>query len=841
MNEDESKTAEESSTDKSGDYTSSSIQVLEGLEGVRRRPAMYIGDTSAGGLHHLVFEIVDNAIDEALAGYCDLIKVTLRADGSVSVEDNGRGIPVEMHATQKIPALELVMTKLHAGGKFDSKTYKVSGGLHGVGASVVNALSEWLEVEIHRKNRIFHQRYVKGKKDTELREIGPTKARGTYVTFRPDEEIFETTEFSFELLSKRLREMSFLMGASGLRIEIKDEAKNKAESFHYPEGLRSFVELLNANKGAVYPEIVHFRKSAPLKQEKGADECGEILLEIALQHNDGFREDVYTFVNNVNTIEGGTHLSGFRSALTRVVNTYARRKNLAKEDELPDGDDVREGLAAVISLHHPDPQFESQTKIKLGNRDVQGMVETLVNEALSTYLEEHPATAKAIVNKALMAKRAREAARRSRDLVRRKGALLSGNLPGKLADCQSRSNEETELFLVEGDSAGGSAKQARDRRYQAILPLRGKILNVEKARLEKMLGHAEITTIITALGTGFGVETADSKGLDIENLRYGKIIIMTDADVDGSHIRTLLLTFFYRHMKPLVEGGRVFVAAPPLYKLKKGRRERYIHTELELAGALLEEGLSGTRLIDRRGGGEGGERVLEGEELRELARALDAVERAGARVAGNLEAFSLEQYARGLGADGTLPLYLVRAVDTPDRFFGNEEALDRHLAEEQARLGRELILSTDLEYRADADLSLHEFRDRDQLKKALAALSRVGFGLDEFLGSAVGAARFKLVFGLREEDLPGLCGMLETIRQAGKKDIDIQRYKGLGEMNPDQLWESTMDPETRTLFQVRLEDDVLADNLFTVLMGENVEPRRAFIEKHALEVRNLDV
>ena len=696
MTEDVSKAGEAAGDNSSNEYTSSSIQVLEGLEGVRRRPAMYIGDTSAGGLHHLVFEIVDNAIDEALAGYCDLIKVRLLSDGSVSVEDNGRGIPVEMHVSQKMPAVELVMTKLHAGGKFDSKTYKVSGGLHGVGASVVNALSEWLEVEIHRNNRIYSQRYARGKKDTELRDIGATNSRGTHVSFRPDEEIFETTEFSFEVLAKRLREMSFLMGASGLRIEIREDAKNKTESFHYPEGLRSFVELLNANKGSAYPEIIHFHKSAPLKTEKEGEPPGEILLEIAMQHNEGFREDVYTFVNNVNTIEGGTHLSGFRSALTRAVNSYARRKNLTKEEELPDGDDVREGLAAVISLHHPDPQFESQTKIKLGNRDVQGMVETLVNEALSTYFEEHPAIAKALVNKALMAKRAREAARRSRDLVRRKNALLSGNRPGKLADCQSRSNVETELFLVEGDSAGGSAKQARDRKYQAILPLRGKILNVEKARLEKMLGHTEITTIITALGTGFGAETADSKGLDIESLRYGKIIIMTDADVDGAHIRTLLLTFFYRHMKILVEAGRVFVAAPPLYKLKKGRRERYIHTEQDLAGALLEEGLEGTRFIERSrapavadgtvGKESSGERQLEGEQLAEFARALDAVERAGGVIIGNLEQLSLDDYARGRGPEGNLPLYLVRVVGAKDRFFCDEEALDQHLVQERARL-----------------------------------------------------------------------------------------------------------------------------------------------------------
>ncbi|MFH0944773.1 MAG: DNA topoisomerase (ATP-hydrolyzing) subunit B, partial [Planctomycetota bacterium] len=805
------------------------------------RPAMYIGDTGSGGLHHLVFEIVDNSIDEALAGYCNEIKVMLNADGSVSVRDNGRGIPVQMHAEQNMPAVELVMTRLHAGGKFDSKTYKVSGGLHGVGASVVNALSEWLEVEIHRGGRIYRQRYSKGKKTTELREIGTTKSRGTHITFRADETIFETTEYSFEVLSKRLREMSFLMGASGLKIGITDEAKKRTENFYYPEGLRSFVDLLNKNKGAVYKEIIHFQKSVPLKAEKEEGKSGEILLEVAMQHNDGFREDVYTFVNNVNTIQGGTHLSGFRSALTRAVNSYARRKNLAKEDGLPEGDDVREGLAAVISLHHPDPQFESQTKIKLGNRDVQGIVETMVNEALSRYLEENPATAKAMVNKALTAQRAREAARRSRDLVRRKGALLSSNLPGKLADCQSKSNVETELFLVEGDSAGGSAKQARDRKYQAILPLRGKILNVEKARLEKMLSHTEITTIITALGAGFGAETADSKGLDIENLRYGKVIIMTDADVDGSHIRTLLMTFFYRHMKPLIEAGRIYVAAPPLYKLKKGRRERYIHSEKELAGALLEEGLAEAQFVDRWApeGSEG--RCFEGERLHALHAVLEKMEHAAHVAVASARDISIADYIRAADEEGTLPLYMVQVLDQPKHFFSKEEALDRFLEGVKQGLGRDLIVATAAEPRSDADLYLHEFRDRELLRKAISGLGEFGFGTKDYLGNGETAGRYGLVLGSREESVSALSELLAIARDAGRGATDIQRYKGLGEMNPDQLWESTMDPETRTLYRVRLEDDVLADNLFTVLMGENVEPRRNFIEKHALEVRNLDV
>ncbi len=821
-----------------GQYDSSSIQVLEGLEGVRRRPAMYIGDTNAGGLHHLVYEIVDNSIDEALAGFCDDVHVTLHKDGSVTVEDNGRGIPTEMHATEKIPAVELVMTRLHAGGKFDGKSYKVSGGLHGVGASVVNGLSEWMEVEIHRKGRFYVQRYERGEKSCELRDMGPSERRGTLVTFRPDPEIFETTEFSFETLSKRLREMSFLMGASGLKIHIVDEARDKAEDFYYPEGLRSFVEMLNANKGAIHADIVHFKKTTVLNQPAEGEAPQEMVLEVAMQYNNGYREDIFTFVNNINTIEGGTHLSGFRAALTRAVNAYARRKNLSKEDELPSGDDAREGLAAVISLHHPDPQFESQTKIKLGNRDVQGLVETLVNDALTSYMEEHPATARQIVSKALMARRAREAARRSRDLVRRKGALASGNLPGKLADCQSRSPEETELFLVEGDSAGGSAKQARDRRYQAILPLRGKILNVEKARLDKMLNHAEIATIISALGTGIGSETKEAKGLDLDSLRYGKVIIMTDADVDGLHIRTLLLTFFYRHMKPLIAAGKVYVAAPPLFRLKKGKKERYLHAEEDRRLALIEEGLEGARLEDRVRG-----RSVEGQELRALVRALEGVDQAAALVTSCAPGMSLERYLSADKESGQMPLYVARAAGEGDRFFRSVAALDEFLAAEKARRGRDLILATEGERRRDADLAIFELRGRRSLARAMERLVENGFGVDDYVAAEGGQARFILRLGEQEQPLLGLQQVVAAVRKEGERLIgdNLQRYKGLGEMNPEQLWDSTMNPETRTLYQVRLEDEVLADNLFTVLMGEEVEPRRAFIEKHALEVRNLDV
>jgi len=819
-----------------GTYDSSSIQVLEGLEGVRHRPAMYIGDTSQAGLHHLVYEIVDNAIDEALAGHCSNVKVSILIDGSVAVEDDGRGIPTEMHATEKIPAVELVMTRLHAGGKFDRSNYKVSGGLHGVGASVVNALSEWLEVEIHREGRIFTQRYEKGKKASELTELGATDKRGTIIKFKPDAGIFETVEFAFEVLQKRLREMAFLMGRAGLKIEIADERKNESVVFSYPNGLDSFVELLNSKKGPIHPDIIHLQKTIELP-DAADDSLSEMSIEVAMQYNGGYREDIYSFVNNVNTVEGGTHLSGFKSALTRVVNTYGRNSKILKEDESPDGDDVREGLAVVISIHHPDPQFESQTKIKLGNRDVQGLVESTVSEVLSMYLEENPKTAKIVVNKAIMARRAREAARKSRDLVRRKGALASGNLPGKLADCQSRNRDETELFLVEGDSAGGSAKQARDRRNQAILPLRGKILNVEKARLDKMLGHQEIITIITALGTGIGVETEETKGLDIEALRYGKIIIMTDADIDGSHIKTLLLTFFYRHMKPLIEAGRVYVAVPPLYKLKKGKNERYLLTDDERQEAVLAEGVASAKFEDRRGEEP---RTIEGGALSGLVTVLEETHRSLRVVVSAAPALSATEYFAAGMELGVLPTFLVRDQDGEDHFFADDEGRNAFLDAAKAERGRDLLLTVEGERRPGADFSMYEFRARAELEHALEGLERHGFGPDDIRAAASGI-RFVLVIGDRTLPVAGLLDLIEMLQKAGSEKVEIQRYKGLGEMNPDQLWESTMDPDTRTLHMVRLGDDLLADDLFTVLMGESVEPRREYIERHALEVRNLDV
>ncbi|MEW6744583.1 MAG: DNA topoisomerase (ATP-hydrolyzing) subunit B [Planctomycetota bacterium] len=849
------------STEKSSRYDSSSIKVLEGLDAVRKRPAMYIGDTGVRGLHQCVFEVVDNSVDEALAGECRNIKIRIHPDGAISVEDDGRGIPVDIHATEGVPALEVIMCKLHSGGKFDKNSYAVSGGLHGVGVSVVNALAEWLEAEVYRDGKIHRQEFRRGQKVEELRVIGRTDKRGTKVTFRPDREIFETSEFSYEIIAKRLRELAFLMGAQQLLIELTDERRQRAEVFHYPGGLKSFVQHINANKEVVHEDVVHFIQTQ-----------GPYVVEIALQYNDGYREDMYSFVNNINTTEGGTHVSGFRAALTRSLNNYARRENLVKENETPpSGDDFREGLGAVLSVMVPEPQFESQTKIKLGNRDVQGIVETVVGEELSVYLEEHPATARAIVGKALLAMRAREAARKQRDLVRRKGALASGNLPGKLADCQSRERDETELFLVEGDSAGGSAKQARDRRYQAILPLRGKILNVEKARIDKMLSHQEIQTIVTALGTGIGPDE-----FDITKLRYGKIIIMTDADVDGSHIRTLLLTFFYRQLPLLVEAGRVYVAAPPLYRIRKGKTERYIQSERSKVAAMLESGVHGTRLLDF-GGAQSGttssgsgssttpskppetgessqraepghgtdplrtpQRVFEGEGLMNLMKALVSLEEMATYITVERKGIDFLTYLRHWDAQGNrLPLFRVVAADNAEFFFKNLEDLEAFLESRRAAKGEELLVAVE-QQKPGYDLSVFEFHERPDIEAALHRIQELGYGPEACDGEGEGG-RFEVVFAKQAVKCRSLLECVRVIREEGKRDVEIQRYKGLGEMNPEQLWESTMDPARRTLYRVKAEDSVEADRIFTILMGPGVEPRRQFIEEHAHEVRNLDV
>ncbi|HER00300.1 MAG TPA: DNA topoisomerase (ATP-hydrolyzing) subunit B [candidate division Zixibacteria bacterium] len=629
-------------------YDAKTITVLKGLEAVRKRPAMYIGDTGRRGLHHLVHEVVDNSIDEALSGFCNTIKVTVNKDGSVTVQDNGRGIPVDEHPTQKKPAVEVVMTMLHAGGKFDHQTYKVSGGLHGVGVSVVNALSEWCEVEISRDGNVYHQKYERGIAVTPLKKIGQRKTSGTKTTFMPDHEIFPDTKFSFDRLANRMRELAFLN--KGLKIEIRDEIDDRSDFYFYKGGIASFAEYLNENKNPIYKKPIYIE-----------DTKDDVEVEVAIQHNDSFQENVFTYVNNINTIEGGTHLVGFRTALTRTINNYAVKNKLFKNgDKTLSGDDVREGLTAVISVKVPDPQFEGQTKTKLGNSEVKGIVEQVLGEKLSYFLEENPPIAKKIIEKGTNALRAREAARKAKDLARRKTALDSGHLPGKLADCSMKDPESCELFLVEGDSAGGNAKMGRDRRFQAILPLRGKIINVEKARLDRILSNEEIKTIITALGAGIGRDN-----FNMEKLRYYKIIIMTDADIDGAHIRTLILTFFFRHMRELVESGHIYIANPPLYRISHGKTEQYVYSD-----------------------------------------------------------------------------------DERDRYL--------------EKIGRD-------------------------------------------------------------------------------KKIDIQRYKGLGEMNPDQLWKTTMDPDTRTLFKVTLEDAAAADRIFTILMGDVVGPRKEFIQNNAQYVRNLDV
>ncbi len=810
-------------------YDSSSIQVLEGLQAVRKRPAMYIGDTSEKGLHHCVFEVVDNSVDEALAGHCSLIDVVIHANGSITVSDDGRGIPVGIHPAKGVPAVEVILCTLHAGGKFDSDSYKVSGGLHGVGVSCVNALAEQLDVEIHREGEIYRQTFKRGDKANELHTDGTTDRTGTSITFIPDGTIFDTLDFSYEILANRFREMAFLMGRNDLTIAITDERDGRSDEFKYPGGLTDFIDFVNSAKDPIHKEIVAIY--AEVAEASGAP----VEIEVALQYNNGYREDVYCFVNNINTAEGGTHLSGFRSGMTRALNNFVKNNNVLKPNEVaPSGEDFREGLAAIISVKLQDPQFESQTKIKLGNREVEGLVASVVLDKMSTLLEENPSLGKTIINKALLAARAREAARKQRDLVRRKGALASGNLPGKLADCQSKDRDSTELYVVEGDSAGGTAKMARDRAYQAILPLRGKILNVEKARLDKMLNHEEIQVLITALGTGFGTED-----FDLEKLRYGKVIIMTDADVDGSHIRTLLLTFLFRQMPELVRSGHVYIAAPPLYKLTHKRKQRYVIDERALKRELLEMGIGRTsvKVLDV-------DRELDGETLSALAAVLTRLDLLEERFRDVGRMIGFREFLEG-NIDGTLPRFGVIGVEGEALFFATRELAEAHVES--------------LDSAAKTTTTLSEFHEATRIEEAIARLSTFGLGLADVLGdplppkvddmlgevedeSTKRTPRFEVIVDGKEPIHVGdLMEVLSQIRQAGERDVDIQRYKGLGEMNAEQLWESTMDPETRTLHPVRLDDEVEADNLFSVLMGTNVEPRRAFIERHALEVRNLDV
>ncbi len=786
-------------------YTAEDIKVLKGLDAVKKRPAMYIGSTGIDGLHHLVYEVVDNSVDESLAGYCKNIDVIVHLDGSCTVIDDGRGIPTEIHSEEGRSAAEVVLTELHAGGKFESKAYRISGGLHGVGVSVVNALSEWLDVEIKQNGHVFQQHYERGIPAAPLAVVGKTKGRGTKITFKPDSEIFEVLDFSWDILSQRLRELAFLN--RGLKITLTDERAEKNQVFHYSGGIVSFVEHLNKNKTPIHPKPIYI-----------AGEKEDIILEIALQYNDGYSEIIYTFANNINTKEGGTHLIGFKSALTRTVNSYASSSGLLKDSkEGLSGDDIREGLTAIINVKLMNPQFEGQTKMKLGNSEVKGLVESIVNETLGTYFEENPSVARKIVEKALQAARAREAARKARELTRRKGALEDTGLPGKLADCSEKDPALSELYIVEGDSAGGSAKQGRDRRVMAILPLRGKILNVEKARFDKMLSSEEIRILITAIGTGIG-----SEDFDISKIRYHKIILMTDADVDGAHIRTLLLTFFYRQMPQVIEQGYLYIAQPPLFKVKKGRTEKYIQNEIEMLNMLFElasdeleifikgQFIRNKSLIGHLKRLYRFERLMEWfERRRRDPYLLHVILSSGMNKETLKDRTKVEEF-----------LEKIREKD-PTTGIGEIQLDEEHqtYGVEITRQNYKLALDTNF-------ITSPEFRELENL-----------YGIIKDLGEP--PYKVKTKEGIKE--IGTSKELLDFILAAAKKGLNIQRYKGLGEMNPTQLWETTMDPEKRTLLQVTVQDSVEADDIFTVLMGDQVEPRKEFITTHALEARNIDI
>ena len=789
-------------------YSAENIQVLEGLSAVRRRPSMYIGSTGPSGLHHLVFEVVDNSIDEAMAGECSEIQVVVHVDNSVTVRDDGRGIPVDVHEKTGRSGVEVVMTKLHAGAKFDQKSYRVSGGLHGVGVSVVNALSEWLETEVKSGGTVWVQRYERGVPESELRKVGKTKGRGTRVTFRPDPTIFEETVFSADAIVNRLRELAFLN--KGLRITFTDERDDTKAEFRYDGGILSFVEHLNKNKTALHPKPIYVQR-----------ERDDIKVELALQYNDGYAETVFSFANNINTQEGGTHLVGFRSALTRSTNDYAKKNNLLKNDKKSlGGEDVREGLTAVLAVNLRDPQFEGQTKTKLGNSEVKGLVESIVNDGLGTFFEESPSVAKKILEKAVSAARAREAARHARELARRKSVLDAGTLPGKLADCSERDPELAELYLVEGDSAGGTAKQGRDRRFQAILPLRGKILNVEKARVDRVLSNETIRDIITALGTGVGDEE-----FRVDKARYHKVIIMTDADVDGAHIRTLLLTFFFRHVRQLVDEGYLYIAQPPLYRVQKGKKVKYLENDDQFERHLLELTL-GERSLRSNGGKKEVKTDVEGfmgavSAYRESERLLKRLERmygVAADAAKKCQRLSKKQ----LGDLSAL------SKDEREKIFGKGATIKKRTGEQQEFFSSEGRVSSAQKRVVYSDfVHSHEFSRLKELERSL---------------KTVGAAPYVLSKGEQEELSTDDFGeLVEFLLAAGKKSVTVQRYKGLGEMTAEQLWSTTMDPERRTVLKVTYEDLVKADEIFTALMGETVSARKEFIEQHASEVRNLDV
>jgi DNA gyrase subunit B len=805
-------------------YDQSAIQVLEGLEAVRKRPGMYIGDPHDGtGLHHLVWEAVDNAVDEHLAGHCNHVQVIVHSEGSITVIDNGRGIPVGMHE-KGVSAAEVVMTQLHAGGKFDSESYSVSAGLHGVGVSAVNAVSEWFKMEIRREGKLWFQEYERGVPKAPLKAIGTSKKTGTKVTFKPDAQIFTMTDFSFEVLNNRLREISFLN--AGLEVTLEDErGEGKSVTHRFEGGIREFVEALNQKKTPLHDAVIYLRA-----MKDGVD------VEIAMQWSDSYNESIFPYTNNVFNRDGGTHLTGLRTALTRVINQYGSREKLLRDLKNPlSGEDVREGLTAVISVKHPDPAFSSQTKDKLVSSEVKGIVESVVNEKLSQYLEEDPKSAKRIVEKTVLAARAREAARRAREMVQRKGVLDASTLPGKLADCQSKDPTESEIYIVEGDSAGGSAKQGRDRRFQAILPLRGKILNVERARFEKMLSSAEIGTLITALGCG--VEGGEN--FDIDKLRYHHVIIMTDADVDGSHIRTLLLTFFYRQMPQLIEKGYLYIAQPPLYKVRKGKKVRFLQDDDAMSRHLIELGTDNARLSMKKGStqltGEPLQRLLE-----EVARFRLLLENIGHRfdplvIEGLVTSTDLE--VEDL-ADRTQVETAIAALKAYVQTKGSGELTAVIESDEEHDRYRVLIETEDgvsrRRTKIDFDLlSAGNIAELRQIHQGIRALGEPPFLLTvlDKAGKPAG----------EPSEVGDVDALWSNIEARARKGLGIQRYKGLGEMNPDELWETTMDPETRTLLQVRVEDAVEAEELFSVLMGDQVEPRRAFIESNALNVTNLDI
>jgi DNA gyrase subunit B len=812
-------------------YDSSKIQVLEGLEAVRKRPAMYIGSTGAPGLHHLIYEVVDNSVDEILAGNATNITVAIKEDNVCQVADDGRGIPVDPMKNVKDPklkgksALEVVMTVLHAGGKFDSGAYKVSGGLHGVGVSCVNALSEWMDVEVRREGHIYFQQYKRGVPQEKVKVIGDSKDHGTKVTFKADNLIFAENVFSYDTVANRLRELAFLN--AGVKITLTDEREEgKTQTFVYEGGISQFVKYLNTNKRPINPEPICLTK-----------EVDNNYISFAIQYNDGYSENVYSFVNNINTMEGGTHLSGFRSSLTRIVNEYIKNNGLLKNKDLNiTGDDLREGLTAVLSVKIPHPQFEGQTKTKLGNSEIEGIVRSIVGDTLATFFEENPKTARIICDKCIGAAVAREAARKAKDLTRRKGALESGGLPGKLADCQEKNAERSELFIVEGNSAGGSAKQGRDRVFQAILPLRGKILNVEKAQLVRILSNEEIRTLISAIGTGVG---EGEGGFDLLKLRYHKIVLMADADVDGQHITTLLLTFFYRQLRQLIDSGHVYIAQPPLYKVKKGKAEEYMQTEEQMQAWLFKEALNSITAAKTGG------KTLSAKELEDFLKILREVETLLTKL--SVKALGLKDYI-SFKATGQLPVYRSPLSNGGYKYFYSDQEYRDFEEQTVAEKREELLAAGTPESEIDNDTLIPDHQSLKEFGKLLAAENKIaafGFDLNSYPEIEDEKKKITPLFTIKDgkKDILvySLAEFLKEVKDAGSQGAGIQRYKGLGEMNPEQLWETTMDPAKRKLIRVAIEDAADTEKIFTMLMGDKVEPRRAFIESHALEVKNLDI